>query len=565
MTKNTTVSQESRMTKSQKSQKIVFRRSMHLGALAAEQDSAYLADCFIDTGDLGILRNTDDHRCILIGRTGAGKTALRNRLLIEEERVIELNPESLALTYLSNSGVLRFFSSVGVKLDRFYRLLWRHICCIELIKACFSKNGTFQRGFLDDILAKVSPVHNNKKKAVKYVEKFDRFFFQDTEHGVRHVTSTVESQLQGSVAANINFGMANADLNAAKGRSLSSEVKEEFRELGQRVVDQQQIHDLDPMMDVLAEHLQANQQKRYYIIIDQLDTDWIDDEPKLQLIRALIDTAIQVTSKMGPVKVIVAIRQDLMERVLSATRSSGQQEEKYRSSTLEIRWTRKNLIQVIDSRISHLFKSQYTRDNVTHTDILPNKIGNQKAIDYVLERTLERPRDIIEFLNQGIIQAEGKPEITAQHLREAEGKYSRERLASVADEWGGIYPKLQRLVTLALSARPREFLLSDILDEQVEELVLALFLEVNQNGFDAMSEYINAIVESEDWDECRIWLAWTLYKVGIVGLKTQSYQKVSWSYQGQDISQAEITGNTKVHIHKTFWRTLGIHERVEGE
>ena len=114
--------------------KFVFKSNQFIGAAAAEQDHYFLSQCFVDTGELDTIRDCEDPRRLLIGRTGAGKTALLARLAEVEDHVINIEPESLALTYIANSNVLKFFAETGVKLDIFYRLLWRHVFCVEILK-----------------------------------------------------------------------------------------------------------------------------------------------------------------------------------------------------------------------------------------------------------------------------------------------------------------------------------------------------------------------------------------------------------------------------------------------
>jgi hypothetical protein len=52
-----------------------FKATDSIGAAGAEDDD-FLDDCFVDTGALDLLSNISDRRLILLGRTGAGKSAL---------------------------------------------------------------------------------------------------------------------------------------------------------------------------------------------------------------------------------------------------------------------------------------------------------------------------------------------------------------------------------------------------------------------------------------------------------------------------------------------------------
>ena len=91
-----------------------FRQMDVIGYSDAEEDAQFLEQCFVDTGDLSILRDCSNPRRILLGRTGSGKTALLNRLADSEERAIRVHPESLALSYITNSTILSYLSDLGV-------------------------------------------------------------------------------------------------------------------------------------------------------------------------------------------------------------------------------------------------------------------------------------------------------------------------------------------------------------------------------------------------------------------------------------------------------------------
>ena len=87
-------------------------------AMAAEQDADFLESCFVDTGAYTLVKDANDHRVILVGRTGTGKSALLQMLEQDSPRsVVRIVPETLALTYVSNSTILNFFAQIGVNLD----------------------------------------------------------------------------------------------------------------------------------------------------------------------------------------------------------------------------------------------------------------------------------------------------------------------------------------------------------------------------------------------------------------------------------------------------------------
>src|ERR1035438_7743741 len=76
-----------------RSSQFTFRKNDTVGAEGAELDHLYLADCFYDHGDLDIIRDCSNPSCIIVGRTGSGKTALMMKLQEYEENIISLEPE----------------------------------------------------------------------------------------------------------------------------------------------------------------------------------------------------------------------------------------------------------------------------------------------------------------------------------------------------------------------------------------------------------------------------------------------------------------------------------------
>jgi hypothetical protein len=347
-------------------------------------------------------------------------------------------------------------------------------------------------------------------------------------------------------------------LNISAARKLTEEQREDVVHRAQEVVNKVQIADLSRVIDLLDDVLLRDSQKRYYIIIDKLDEDWVEDRLRFRLIRALLETTLDF-GHVKNLKIILAIRNDLLDRVYRYTRDAGFQEEKYRTITLQIRWNRYHLTQLLDARISQLVREQYTNHGVTHEDILPEKMGKKKkTIDYMLERTLLRPRDIIQFFNACIREADGSTFISQSSLREAEGVYSRERLRALADEWYGLYPNLLHLTDI-LKRRKEVFQITEITNQQLTDNCLNLLASGRgENGLDI--DLMKMIYEDQiSIDDYRINVILIFYKVGLVGIKTDSYSRFSWSDSGSiSVSSAEIHLESKITVHPMFWRCLGI-------
>jgi hypothetical protein len=224
-------------------------------------------------------------------------------------------------------------------------------------------------------------------------------------------------------------------------KRLSEETRTEIKQRASQVVNGLQIKKLNEMLDLLAEHSFTDPQKKYYILIDQLDEDWASTETRCHFIRALIEE-IKTLRKIRQLKIIAALRKDLIELVFDKTRDSGFQEEKYESYLLDIRWSPEDLARLIGLRINEVFKSQYTKELISFEHIFPKprKGGGQTSLDFIIERSLRRPRDVLQFVNECFNIAYDRERISWRALFAAEAQYSVKRLKSLKEEWGDIYP-----------------------------------------------------------------------------------------------------------------------------
>jgi hypothetical protein len=113
----------------------------------AESDHKYLKECFFETGDLMVLQDCSEPKRIVVGRVGAGKSALLGRVLEQSTNAIEIKAEELSLNWISNSDIIQFFENAGVKLDLFYQLLWKHVFVVELLKSVIGLQKEIREAF----------------------------------------------------------------------------------------------------------------------------------------------------------------------------------------------------------------------------------------------------------------------------------------------------------------------------------------------------------------------------------------------------------------------------------
>ena len=540
---------------------LVFRSQDRVGAIDAEEDGEFLKECFVDNGDLGRLKDVRLPDRIVLGRTGVGKTALLQRVVETSEHATWVKPEALALSYISNSTILKYFEGLGVKLDVFYKLLWRHVFCVEILSRKFPTEADGRVTIWDKLRSLVRSA--SERKAVEYLRNWGgEKFFEQTEERVKEVTRKLEKSLEGSIGGSAKHGDdASASAEVKSRKAMTEEQKSEVVQRAQAVINAAQVEELNGILE-LVNGVLVDDQRPHLIVIDRLDEDWVEEDLRYKLIMALIET-VKDFRKVQNAKIIIALREDLIERVFRRARPVGFQAEKYATLYLRVTWSKERLRDMLSLRINVLLRDRYSaRRTLTIDEVLPP--GSKGGIDYMLERTFLRPRDLIQFFNECLTHTEGRTAtISNSIVRRAEEAYSRKRLESVEDEWRVDYPSLELLVPSLLRGRSESFDFQSLLDQRFDDACLDIAVTDEPPKLDPLDKACRKCADSTSArEECLREILAILFRTGIVGVKLSTKQKVQWA-QGREVSlrASEIGPETRIEVHKMFLRALDIDQR----
>jgi len=532
----------------------IIKRNDNIGTGDADTDQAFHDACFVEKGDLKVITECEDPRCILLGRTGSGKTALINEIRNTEENTIIFSPDILSLKHISNSNIINFFEDLGVHLDLFYMFLWMHVITVELLKYKYDIESKRSKS---DVLTRALAYSKKKKsklRAIKYVERYGDEFWQETEERVREFTEQLETQLKGALGA--EFSGVSAEAGALQ--KLSKNERVEVINRAKKVVNDVQLKELNSLIDLLAEDVFHDTQQKYFVLIDNLDGDWADDKIRYRLIKSLIE-AIRKFVPIRPLKIVVALRFDLLQKTISNTKNTGFQEEKYEPLYLHLSWSKSQLEDLLNSRLSHLYKRKYTKAPVTLYQLMPgNQINKSTPVDYILERTFYRPREAIQFINECLVKSEGQLKITLQKVREAETTYSIKRLRSLCDEWRSNYPNLREYVRL-FERMPEHFQISETDKKSIEEFVLNSLSDGGRTQ-GPIYAYSSKFFEGKmSLDSLILEILRCLYITGLIGVKTEPNMPTHWAYsESTTVSSAQVSFESSFYIHPTFWNAMGV-------
>lgn len=537
---------------------IKLRKNITIGSPDAEMDDEFLSSCFFETEDVGTLLDTMAPPRIIVGRTGAGKTALLRHIEEKTKNSVFLSPEDFSFRYLADSSVLNFFEGAGVNLNIFYLLLWRHVICVELIRKKYGiDNEDKMSMFLSSLSARIKG-DKAKQQAFKYIEEWGNKFWETTEIRIKEITQKLEDDLSSKVS--ISTPLIKLGANGAN--KLTEEQKLEVVNIGKDIVNKIQVQKLSNVINLLDEEIFNDPNNPFYILIDQLDENWAEESLRYKIIRSLIDN-IKKFQRVRNVKIIISLREDLLQRVIRETKDSGFQEEKIESLYLRLNWTTDELEQILDLRVGQLFKRQYNKSAVKVRDILSQ--GNKEdgdALQYILSRTFMRPREAILFINYCLQEASGKDRIPFTTIAKAEFNYSRKRIASLSDEWVVDFPLLSSYLKL-LYGFDKKFILADLLkSSNVDDILLdaACNDKIKCDGDHICRLSQPYLGEGKNNKESLMKsIICVFYQVGVVGVRLQKGFPIEWSYESAPlIEEEQLSRNTSIHVHKTFWRALSI-------
>lgn len=538
---------------------ITIRQNFKIGELDAESDSVLLDSCFIDSGYLNKLLDPYDNSSIIRGRTGVGKSALLHMVMNHAYKCRRLDPNDISIRFLEQSDIIAFFEALNVNLDMFYKILWRHILIMELLKLRHDiRSETDTNNFFSGIMSRLKK-DEVKKKAIEYFREWGDKFWIDTDAHLKEITRKLEQDTKASIGGELK-GVA---LNAEYAKKLTEEQILDVKKRAMEVVSGLQIKKLNEILALLADYSFDDPQKKYFIIIDQLDENWAENETRYKFIRALIEE-IKVFRKIKNIKIIVALRLDLLRSVFNLTRGSGFQEEKYESYILDIKWTPEQLTELVQKRVSEVYRRQYTRENVKIQDIFPKPKGGPTGLtplEYIIERTLLRPRDVLQYVNECFSIALDRERISWGTIQKAESAYSQKRLRSLKEEWGDIYPSFEETVEI-LRNLPDRFSRNEILRNNIDAVITELSV---QGTHDPCAVSANKMLNGENREADVInEILLCVYNLGIVGFKVSSLTPYKWSFRDSTpATKNEIKRASGMKIHKMLHSALDIRINAE--
>jgi hypothetical protein len=381
----------------------VHLKDVDLGRVAAENDiNLGLADYFVDTESYR--RVASGQKTIVLGNRGTGKSAIFKVLAAREREsgtaVLELTPEDYS--YEMMSGVMRPESEGAWAKHGAYAAAWKYLLLVSVMKEATRKGKKLKAGGAGKVYAYLRDHHkgfqdNPMAVLISYVKRFE----------------------------GIKVGKYEASLKA--------------REL-QRLYGLEELDDLmEPIKSVLRERPTA-------VFVDELDRGWDASEDAQAFVAGLFQACNWLNNLSSDLRVYVSLRQELYHSIPALYDDA----QKYRDVMEMIQWDEASLRKLIAQRIRYSVEAlREASDEEAWNSVFSETLDYRRAnsFNYLVDRTLYRPREIIQFCSESIEQAldQGNELVDYRDISRAEASYGRSRIEDIASEYRFQYPGLAQV------------------------------------------------------------------------------------------------------------------------
>jgi energy-coupling factor transporter ATP-binding protein EcfA2 len=479
------------------------------GVPAAERDDD-LYTCFVSSEIYANLR--EGKKTIVLGNRGSGKSALF-RMLAEEEKkrgslIISLAPEEYSYELLSIT--MKKEAQGSWAKQGAYSAAWKYLIYILLMKEVIKTGKNLKKG----------------AEASLYSYLRDNHAGTDTNP----------------------VGMMVSYLKRMEGLKIGQyEAAMRAREL-KKLYSLEELESLIPKIDEVAGN------RRIFVFVDELDKGWDASEDAMAFVAGLFHAALAINERLKKVRVLVSLRRELYDNIPALYEDA----QKVRDIIETIQWDEASLLELIGRRIARRLPHLVglTFENLWNAVFVETLEYRQtKSFNYVVDRTLYRPREIIQFCND-IAETTHRQIIPTsepfnyKQVAEAEYAYSEARLKDICSEYRFQYPGLQSVME-TFRGSVYTFTREELADHLLRLVVRDLPVDKDASSWceDVDPETLLEI----------LWKVGFLRAQAVGGLRAR--RRSGSAYLGShQISSLNLRNLQRFHVHPMFRSYLGMKE-----
>ena len=480
---------------------------LFLGNLDARADFD-LSSYFVQTPEYRQARNGDRH--LFVGSKGSGKTAIYEMLSEEFARrqsvLVPIAPASFEFPRLA--AVFEDQLS-HAHWEFVYGSFWRYVIMTEILRAIS--------------------------------DRFTSFLLREVGGESPGVTSGSRGAASRSYALGLLTWLnANEELLAMDFTTRVSTIVSQLGDVsGPEDARRQRYENLlqSARMYEIQNHLREFSLRRHiHLLVDDLDRNWsAHNESSQRLIIALLSSIHDLMDRIGETFTpSIFIRKDVYRWLLH------DDPEILRRDPVELTWTEEGLERMIADRIKGRTESDIEEPRELWNTIFPTSIDGQATSMFIAERTLKRPRDVIQFCQKATEAAQraGRTSISEDDVYLAWESTGEAILAQLEVEHRFSYQNIAS-ATLALMGWPARLSWR----EARERLAGAGAAGLDLEWLPASGREV-ALFEA-------------LYAIGVVGVIGPDMTRLYSERRAFEDVRALLNERSTIEIHPALWRYLG--------
>lgn len=483
--------------------------TMDLGAPAAERDVG-LEHYFIKSETYR--RVTGKSKTVILGNRGSGKSAIFKTVAQEAKLrgaiAIELSPDDYSYELLKST--LAAESQGSWAKTGAYSASWKYMIYVLVMQH----------------LAAASPKKSSSKTPIG---RISRYINDNYPAGSTSRLQALVSYLKRLEV--VKIGPFETSRRAERLHSL-------YR-----------LEEINSLMSDIKSILES---KEVLVFVDELDKGWDGGEDAQAFVAGLFQACVTINSLSKNLTVYMSLRQELYDNIPSLYEDA----QKYRDLIETVSWNEEGLRGVIGARMRYAVKALEGQDDVACWNYLFAETLNyrqNKSFNYVVDRTLYRPRELIQFTSQAVdsaLKGNSAAPLDYSVISQAEVVYSGDRTQDIAAEYRFQYPGLLSVFEVF---RGRQHTLDR---SELELLCMELAL-----GDIPISE------EAYDWvgNEDSAKLIEILWRVGFLRAQAVggvlAQRRSGSSYLGpHQVSHLNLVSLQRFQVHPMFRAFLGMKE-----
>lgn len=376
-------------------------KAVKFGAPAAERDiNKGLKEYFVETGSFNRLK--EYKKTIILGNRGTGKSALMKMLASyykeKDSIVVEMTPEDYSYDLLQSS-LLKEKDGKFAKMSAF-TASWKYLLYVLAMKEYAS---AFKTAF-----------KTTAKKTSKYLrDNHKNSYLTDLNIFISYL-----KRIEGVKIGPYEAGMKTKELH--------------------------ELYKLEEINSLLPELKDLSNRRPIIFLIDELDKGWDASEEAKMFIAGLFQAALSANELSENFRIIISLRKELHDNI--PTLYEDYQKNIDLFEVLE--WDEESLLKLITKRIEYSIKGLKCQNPKEIWNLIfDDKIGKLDSFNYIVDRTLYRPREVIQLCSESQDRAVEKRRdiIEINSLISAEAKYSENRTKDISNEYKFQYPNLINL------------------------------------------------------------------------------------------------------------------------